>query len=218
LGNTKERIMGVTAEFFRRQGYSGTGVKQILAAANAPFGSLYHHFPGGKEQLGAEVIRQSGALYQQLFETIFDVSAGPVEAMRNFFVGAGETLRQSDYADACPIATIALEVASTSEPMRQASVEVFEGWIGSAVSRLTAAGLAAAESRALALFMIMQLEGAFLLCRTFRSTEAMEVAGAAVVKAVEEAMAQPRRLKKPSAGRASARSGAPVVRPRGRSR
>ena len=52
--------MDSSAELFRRQGYTATGIKQILAAANAPFGSLYHFFPGGKEQLGAETIRASG--------------------------------------------------------------------------------------------------------------------------------------------------------------
>ena len=38
--NTKERILGVTAELFRQYGYTGTGLKQIVANANAPFGSL----------------------------------------------------------------------------------------------------------------------------------------------------------------------------------
>ena len=51
---TRERILGVSAEIFRRQGYEGTGLKQIVTAAKVPFGSLYHFFPGGKEQLGAE--------------------------------------------------------------------------------------------------------------------------------------------------------------------
>ena len=52
---TKDRIIDSSAELFRRQGYTGTGVKQIVAAASAPFGSIYHFFPGGKEELGAEV-------------------------------------------------------------------------------------------------------------------------------------------------------------------
>jgi AcrR family transcriptional regulator len=53
VSNTRERIVDASAELFRRQGYSATGVKQIVEAAQAPFGSLYHFFPGGKEQLGA---------------------------------------------------------------------------------------------------------------------------------------------------------------------
>jgi len=46
--NTKERILETTAEMFRRYGYTGSGLKQIVADANAPFGSLYHFFPGAR--------------------------------------------------------------------------------------------------------------------------------------------------------------------------
>ena len=60
MTGTRDRILDSGGEFFRRQGYAGTGVKQIVEAASAPFASLYHFFPGGKEQLGAEVIRRSG--------------------------------------------------------------------------------------------------------------------------------------------------------------
>lgn len=60
-GATRERILQTGAELFRRQGFAGTGVKQIVAEASAPFGSIYHFFPGGKEQLGEEVIRSSGS-------------------------------------------------------------------------------------------------------------------------------------------------------------
>ena len=71
---TKERIMETTAQLFQRYGYTGTGLKQIVAEANAPFGSIYHHFPNGKAQLGEEVIRRSGQMYKELFEAIFDAA------------------------------------------------------------------------------------------------------------------------------------------------
>src|SRR6266542_509630 len=126
---TKDRIRDASAELFRRQGYTGTGVKQIVATAKAPFGSLYHFFPGGKEELGEEVIRWSGGIYLQLIDAFFVPAPDLVSAVRSFFAGAAETLRETDYADACPIATVALEVASTSEPLREATADVFESWI-----------------------------------------------------------------------------------------
>jgi len=84
---TRERIVQSSAELFRRQGFTGTGVKQIVAEASAPFGSLYHFFPRGKEQLGEEVIRWSGALYGQLIDVFFPPGADPVAATRAFFAG-----------------------------------------------------------------------------------------------------------------------------------
>src|SRR5687767_2508216 len=108
--DTRDRILDTTAALFRRHGYTGTGMKQIVRAANAPFGSLYHHFPGGKEALGEEVIRRGGAMYAELFAEIARQAEGPVEYVRDVFEGAAATLVESGYEDACPIETVALEV------------------------------------------------------------------------------------------------------------
>ena len=88
---TKDRILDTTAELFRRQGYVGTGMKQIAAEASAPFGSVYHFFPGGKEELGAEVIRTSGRLYMQLFATVAADAPDVLSAVHDFFAGAGSS-------------------------------------------------------------------------------------------------------------------------------
>jgi AcrR family transcriptional regulator len=185
---TKDRIVQHSAELFRRQGFAGTGVKQIVAEASAPFGSLYHFFPGGKDQLGEEVIRWSGAIYGQLIDAFYLPGADPVAATRAFFAGAAETLRESDYADACPIATVALEVSSTNEPMRQACADVFNGWVDSAAERFIEAGLTRKRSRALAFSILASLEGAFVLARALRSTEPVQAAGAAATASVREAI------------------------------
>src|SRR5947207_15472006 len=180
---TRERIVQSSAELFRRQGFAGTGVKQIVAEASAPFGSLYHFFPGGKEQLGEEVIHWSGAVYGRLIDEFFRPGEDPVAATRDFFAAAAETLIQTDYADACPIATVALEVSSTSEPMREACADVFNSWVDAAGERLLDAGLSRRRSRAVAISMLCSLEGAFVLARALRSTEPLEVAGASCTAA-----------------------------------
>ena len=185
---TKERIIDVSAELLRRQGYAGTGVKQIVAAAQAPFGSIYHHFPGGKEELGAAAIRRSGALYELLIPEIFDPAPDLVSAVRLFFEGAAAHLEESEYEDACPIATVALEVSSTSETMREACADVFESWIAAGLPRFTAAGLDQATSRTLVIGMIAALEGAFVLARATQSTEALHVAGELCAQATRRAL------------------------------
>jgi AcrR family transcriptional regulator len=185
---TKERILDSTAELFRRQGYVGTGMKQIAAEALAPFGSVYHFFPGGKEELGAETIRTSGRLYSQLFVTIAIEAPDLLSAVHDFFAGAAETLRESDYADACPIATVALEVASTNETLRLATADVFTEWIDGASAYFAYGGVSRARARELAFAMLSLLEGAFIFCRALRSTEPMTVAGAAAVEAVRGAL------------------------------
>jgi AcrR family transcriptional regulator len=192
--DTKARIVAKTAELLRRQGFHGTGLKQIVAEAGAPFGSLYHFFPGGKDELGAEVIRSAGGEYQQLIEAVFDAAPDLVSGVRACFDGAAALLRETQFADACPIATVALEVASTNPPLRVACAEVFEGWILEARRRFLFAGVARREARELALVMIAALEGAFVLSRTLQSPEPVEAAGRAVAAVLTAALA-PRRAR-----------------------
>ncbi len=188
MPDTRTRLVDAGADLFGRQGYAATGVKQIVTAAQAPFGSMYHHFPGGKEQLGAEAIRASGALYELLIPAVFDPAPDLVSGVRAFFAGAAEHLEQTDYEDACPIATVTLETASTSEPMRQASAAVFESWIAAGVPRFTAAGLDDRTARELVVSLICALEGAFVLARAARSIEPLQIAGELTAAATQRAL------------------------------
>jgi AcrR family transcriptional regulator len=186
--NTRQRIVDVSSELFRRQGYTGTGIKQIVTAAEAPFGSLYHFFPGGKEQLGAEAIRTSGAIYEQLITAVFDPAPDVVTGVRDFFAGAAEHLRETDYGDACPIATVALEVSSSSETLRHACADVFESWIAAGAELYKEANVTPEKARELTIAMLAALEGAFVLARAVRSTEPLEIAGDLAANAVEAAI------------------------------
>jgi len=186
---TKQRILYASAELFRRRGYAGTGLKQISQASHAPFGSLYHHFPGGKEELGEDVIRQAGEFFRVLVESVFEGETDLPTGVRAVFDGAAETVRVTDFQDACPIAVIALEVASTNERLRVATADVFESWITSATARFTAAGFPKRRARELALALIAALEGAFVLARALRDTTALTVAGRTLADTVERELA-----------------------------
>ena len=191
MSSTRERIVETSSELFRVQGYAATGVKQIVTAAEAPFGSLYHFFPGGKEQLGAEAVRVSGTIYAQLIPAVFDPAPDPVTGVRAFFAGAAEHLVETDYADACPIATVALEVSSSSEVMREACAAVFESWIAAGAERFVRGGAPPGKARELTIAMLAALEGAFVLARAMRMTEPLRVAGELSAQAVREALEPP---------------------------
>jgi AcrR family transcriptional regulator len=185
---TRQRIVEAGAELLRAKGYAGTGVKEIVATAQAPFGSLYHHFPGGKEQLGEEVVRWSGREYGKLGPLVFDAAPDVVTGVRMFFAGAAENLEESGWVAGCPIATVALEVANTSEPLREATAEVFQEWVDGLAPRFAAAGVDPERARELAIAMICALEGAFVLAQAWRDVTPLRVAGDVVARAVEEAL------------------------------
>ena len=64
VSETKQRLLHAGQQLFHTQGYAGTGLKQLSQAAEAPWGSLYHFFPDGKDRLGAEIVAYAGELYR----------------------------------------------------------------------------------------------------------------------------------------------------------
>lgn len=183
---TRQRIVTATAELFRRQGYRGTGLKDITRAAGATTGSVYHFFPGGKAELARAVVVETGAAYQQLFELIAGAAGSAAAAVGDFFDGAAEVLAQSGYLDVCPIGAVAREVASTDDELRAATAQVFDGWTKAAAARLRADGIDTRTARELALVVVALLEGGFtlarahhdaaLLCRLGRQAQALVAA------------------------------------------
>ncbi len=185
---TRERLVEAAATSFMRQGYAGSGLKQITVESRAPFGSLYHFFPGGKVELAAEALRWAGAGYAQLVAAVLDASPDVVTAVGDAFAAAAHTLEATGYADACPIATVALEVASTNEPLREVTAEIFESWLDGLTARFAGEGIAPERARELAVLFVAALEGGFLLSRAARRVEPMEALGRTVAEAVQAAL------------------------------
>ncbi|UPW09005.1 TetR/AcrR family transcriptional regulator [Gordonia terrae] len=184
---TRDRILEATAELYRRQGMPATGLKQISAAAQAPFGSIYHHFPGGKEAISVEVIRREGLRYGEFVGEQL-AATDPLSGIPSLFENAGKLLEAQDYGEACSIETIALEVASTNERLRLEAADVFESWLAGLAAWFGQLDIAESEARRLALITLTALEGAFVLCRTLRSVEPITSAGHGVQAAVHAAV------------------------------
>ncbi|HUY23601.1 MAG TPA: TetR/AcrR family transcriptional regulator [Acidimicrobiales bacterium] len=196
---TRARLLDAGATLFRRQGYAGTGLKRIVDEGGAPRGSLYHFFPGGKEQLGAEAVARSGAGFRRVLESVLEGN-DPAASVRAMFDLSAAALEASDYRDGCPVATVALEAASTSEPLRLACAAVFESWADALEERLVRARVDAGVARELAVFGLAAFEGAIVLSRTARTTRPLVVCGEAVSAVVAGVVA----AGAPSAGAASA--------------
>ncbi|URM90947.1 TetR/AcrR family transcriptional regulator [Streptomyces sp. MRC013] len=186
--DTRTRIQEAATTLFRRNGYPGTGLKRIAVEANAPFGSIYHFFPGGKQQLAEVTVRTAGAEYGRTVLALLESVADPVESVERAFGAAAENLAAADYADACPIATVALEVASTDEVLRVATADVFAGWIDAGAGWFGRWVPDRDAARSLAQSLIMLLEGAFVLSRAARDPEPLRVAGRSMAALLRAAL------------------------------
>jgi AcrR family transcriptional regulator len=182
--DTRDRILDATILLLRRQGYTATGIKQIVSEGSAPLGSVYHYFPGGKEQIGMEALARSG---ERIRATIARAGDAPdlAAAINDYFVVNAERLRDSDYERGCPIATVALETASDIEPIRRVCEDVFAGWQTTLAEVFVDAGIPAADAGPLATFVLSSYEGALTMSRALRDIGPMLTSGAAVASVLK---------------------------------
>ncbi|MEV5837022.1 TetR/AcrR family transcriptional regulator [Nocardia sp. NPDC052112] len=175
--STRERIRTAMAELMRRQGYGVTTVKQVSELAQAPMGSLYHHFPEGKQQIAAEALRAAGAAYIQLLPLLFDPHEDLRAAVPAAFAEAAEQMERAGWVNMCPVVTIAGEIADSEPALREVAAEVVNLWVRECTDYFTRRGLDPAEARRFGFALLSALEGAFILSRTLHSTEPLRAAG-----------------------------------------
>lgn len=179
---TRDRFLAAATTLFRRQGYSGTGLKQVARDGGAPMGSLYHFFPGGKQDLALQAIARTHERYDELLVRIFATTDHTAEAAIAWFAMAAQALEESDFADGCPIGTVACEVASTNEELRQASAVVFASWRARVIDQLIVEGVTVDRARRLASLAVASLEGAILLARNERDVAPLHDTGDVVAE------------------------------------
>ena len=158
-----------TAKLLRRQGYYGTGLNQIVAEAEAPKGSMYFHFPGGKEQLAAEAI---GASAEYLDAGLRACERGTaLESLDTYVAEAIRVLEESDFADGCPIATVVLEVGTTSTVIGDACADAVEVLLSRVAGWLERDGFTPEAARERGQLIYAAVEGSLMFAKGLRSTE-----------------------------------------------
>ena len=175
--STREAILTAAAELMRQKGYGAVGVKDIVVASGAPIGSLYHHFRGGKVQIAREALVNAGEAYAQLIPSVVDDHTDLGAAIEAVFTQAAEDMATTGFANMCPVASVAAEIADTVEALRDASAAVFAGWLDGGTAYFASRGLPESTARDVTIALVTTLEGAFVLARTLRDTEPLLAAG-----------------------------------------
>jgi TetR/AcrR family transcriptional repressor of lmrAB and yxaGH operons len=185
--DSRKRIIRTMSRLLQRQGYAATGLNQVVEQAEAPKGSLYFHFPGGKAQLASESVAASGASIRRVIEATLQSADDPATAVRRLANGLGAALAASGYTEGCPIATVALEEAS-SDRIRTCSAEGFQSWEAAIAARFVEFGWPEADAASSATLILSALEGALILSRAYRSTEPLS----AIAEGLAAALLSPR--------------------------
>jgi len=178
--DSRQKTIAAAAKLFCQRGYHGTALHDILAASGAPRGSLYFHFPRGKEEIGVAAIAQGAKAVHD-----FIVEAASAAANAEAFAvalarGMAANLERSAYREGCPIAPTALETATHSKALGEAARNAFQSWEKEIARTLVRFGMKPAAAGRAANAVLSQLEGALLLSRTYGSLEPMQHAEKAV--------------------------------------
>jgi TetR/AcrR family transcriptional repressor of lmrAB and yxaGH operons len=171
--DSKGKTLAAAAGLFRQQGYHGTALHDILAAGGSPRGSLYFHFPGGKEEIGETALTLAGEAVRQAIAKAAETSENAETFLVRIARGMASDLEKSGFKEGCPIATTALETSAQSEVLGAATRGAFQKWEHEIKRGLGRFGMVPEEAELVATSVLSQLEGALLLARTYRSLEPM---------------------------------------------
>ncbi len=166
---TKASLIASTADLIQRQGFGTTGMKQILETSGASRGSLYFHFPGGKEELVIEALKEATRRWRGALQAIMLEQESAGEMLEAACALLGERLRRSGWHKGCPVATITLEMGSANEEIRQICEEHFRLWTRF-LHDVMARSMPEAEAEAWATLALTSIEGALLLSRAYQDT------------------------------------------------
>jgi len=178
--DARTRLITAMVHALQRQGYHGSGLTELLAAARAPKGVLYHHFPGGKSELAVAAVE---ATVERLCLLLDErMRAGdPAAAVMAWIDGAQRRLEGSAYEHGCPLATIALETTAADTAIRAALGAGFARIRVRMEHGLCAAGYPAASAAALAALILAAYEGGLLQARAAGTPEPMQLVGQALL-------------------------------------
>ncbi|WP_042347473.1 TetR/AcrR family transcriptional regulator [Bacillus massiliigorillae] len=125
--DSRESILEAASRLFNLQGYHATGLNQILKESGAPKGSLYYHFPNGKEQLAIEAVQSMSQIIKTDTKEKLALYSDPVEAFQHLIQELSALFDRIDELEGVPIGLLAAETSLKSEPLRKACQSAFEG-------------------------------------------------------------------------------------------
>ncbi len=183
--DAKARMIKAAADLIGARGMAATSFSDVLAESGAPRGSIYHHFPGGKAQLVEEVVDWVGeqvAAHQRAF-----AGKSARAALAHFFALWRGIAAASHGAAGCAVAGVAVDAAGADPRLKEAVRAAFRSWVELLAKQFAAAGLPAAQARAIATAAVAGMEGAFILCHAEGRARPLDTVAEQLLRLLPEA-------------------------------
>jgi TetR/AcrR family transcriptional regulator, lmrAB and yxaGH operons repressor len=174
--DSRERMISAARRLFREHGYLGTALSDVIAESGGPRGSLYFHFPGGKEELATEVALQHSAEVVASVNRAAGATETAAEFVANFIARFRDEIVASDYRQGCAVAPIVLETTPASKPLSDVTRRGFGDVIATVAARLEEKAIERERAWELARGIVTSLEGALIVSRALRDPQPFDSA------------------------------------------
>lgn len=179
-GEVRSRMVEGAITLLASRGVEGTSFAEVLTVADAPRGSVYHHFPGGKPELLHSALELMGQRTRDLMEGTRGQPARVVVArLLNLW---RMLLDESNFGAGC--AVIAVTVAPFDDELTDHAGTVFRRWREHLSGLLEAGGMDARSAARFAALLLASTEGAVAICRAERDRRAFDEVAAALLDLV----------------------------------
>ncbi len=187
VSSTREDMLATAVDLFAERGYDGIGIAELLAKSGSPRGSLYFHFPGGKEQIGTEVVARVGAEVAARFRGLHDSGVDLETFIDRVFKTTAKESKERNYTASCPMAAIATGFGNGNPKLAAAVRGAFASWEAEIRTAAKARGMTDANASVFASAMLAAMEGAFVTSKALESSDPHKNAGRAI-KALANAL------------------------------
>lgn len=172
---TRTKIVDTVIELLKTKGYRGVGLQEIIDKSGAPKGSLYFHFPGGKNEIVEAAIKKHNETIDTLLRMVFQSTPDITTAIRELFSLSIGDLESSDFTKGCPVATTTLDHPGEPDIVQESCAQCFSSLKDVIVDRLKTDGMEPVEAEKQATLIVSAFEGSIILSKAYRNTEPLNI-------------------------------------------
>ncbi|MEK4486216.1 TetR/AcrR family transcriptional regulator [Psychrobacillus sp. FSL H8-0484] len=172
--DTKLLLIDTATLLFQQKGYKSVGLNEILKACNVTKGALYHHFPNGKEELLITCLHGLNEAITTDIEAIFSRHLSTIDATLSMIDTLIHKFEKDGTITGYTFSSIVSEMATMSEPVRNACSALYENIQHIYCAKLLTEGFSNESASAISLMMTASIEGAMMLCLTQKSTDPLK--------------------------------------------
>jgi AcrR family transcriptional regulator len=185
--DVREEMTRSAAVLFGERGFSGTGLRDVIAHSATPRGSIYHHFAGGKAELAREAVRHAAGA---VAGPVGDAARGgdPIATLHAWLDHWRDALERSDFRAGSAVLAVAAEPEEQTGA-RAAAAAAYEGWADTFAATLHGAGVRRKKAARLATLTVAAIEGAVVVSRARGDTRALDHVGRELEAAIDAARA-----------------------------